>query len=220
MRISILLLITSVVLIISCENKIETPIAAECNNLPNCSGDGVGEYCTFGYKWGTDNPFTIAGYNKPGPSTGKIQVSYKFIDAGYVFNTHSQNNVTSLAFSEIVSCAKQTIRDCFDEWESNADIKFIEKSGNDQSNIKLIVANITQGGIAYPPVPNGPCSGLVIFQKFQYTCSSFRILALHEIGHVIGLGHVKSENVMNPDKKFLILQSGDIKGIESIYGKK
>jgi hypothetical protein len=225
MRISIFILfIFSLILIISCKYNIieqaQTPVASECNNLPNCSGNGVGEYCTFGYKWGANNPFTVAGFDKPGPSSGKIQVSYKFIDTGFTFNTHSQNDVKSIAFDEIVSCSKQTIRDSFAEWESNADIQFIEKTGNDQSDIKLIVANITQGGIGYPPVPQGLCSGLIIFQKFQYTCSSFRILALHEIGHVLGLGHVNSENVMNPNKKFLNLQSGDIKGIQSIYGKR
>jgi predicted Zn-dependent protease len=44
---------------------------------------------------------------------------------------------------------------------------------------------------------------------------------LHEIGHALGLGHVSTDNVMNPGVQHLTdLMPGDIEGIQSIYGAK
>lgn len=222
MRISIFILFILSFLIISCKYDIaETPVASVCNStLFNCGANQNTEYCTFGYKWGKDNPFLKAGYQIPGPSSGGLTISYKFQDAGFKFNTHSQNNVESVSIKRISPFAEIIIRKAFAQWEANTDIKFIEKFGKDSTDIKVITADITQGGLGYPPVPNGPCAGLVIFRCTYYNLLSLQYLALHEIGHVLGLGHVSSENVMNPDKSYQKLQSGDIKGIQSIYGKK
>ena len=46
---------------------------------------------------------------------------------------------------------------------------------------------------------------------------------LHETGHVLGLGHVTTNNVMNPEitlSEFDGLRQGDIDGIVEIYGLK
>jgi Matrixin len=224
MRISIfILIITTILFITSCADNIvvQPPIASVCNStLSNCVANQNTEYCTFGYKWGKYNPFLKAGYQIPGPASGGIEISYKFQDAGFRFNTHSQNNVESASIKRISPFAEIIIRNAFAQWEANTDIKFVEKFGKDSTDIKVITADITQGGLGYPPVPKGPCAGLVIFRCTSYSYLSLQILALHEIGHVLGLGHVSSGNVMNPDKGYYYLQSGDIKGIQSIYGKR
>ena len=101
-------------------------------------------------------------------------------------------------------------------------LTFTEQTGTGPADIRVIVADITQGGLGYPPIPNQACGGLVIFKSGSpnRNCNEMYRLALHEIGHVLGLGHVTSDNIMNPIKPLLSLQSGDIQGIQSIYGKK
>ena len=58
--------------------------------------------------------------------------------------------------------------------------------------------------------------------NFQSCNNFYRTGLLHEIGHALGLGHVKSNMVMNPIayKNFSHLQTGDIKGVQTIYGIK
>ena len=63
-----------------------------------CDGKGSGTYCTFGYKWGKNNPFANAGLEKPGPSTGDIELTFKFMNEGFVFNTHNKETLTSISF--------------------------------------------------------------------------------------------------------------------------
>ena len=84
------------------------------------------------------------------------------------------------------------------------------------------------GGIGYPNYTDVLCSELagniVIDVNTNVSdCQDFFLFMLHEIGHVLGLGHVETVNVMN--KTFLNLnisnlQSGDSLGIIQIYGAK
>jgi len=230
-RIKFLMIITRyrtfifLIFLLSCHKDSGNKYAA-CNSLmgTTCDGNGMGDYCTAGFKWGGDNPFSNAGLEKPGPAVGPIVVTYKFQDAGVLFNTHSQENLTSLAFSH---CIKDTIRLTFTEWESVAAISFVEKSVTKESNITVIMANIQQGGLCYPAFPDKPCSemaGNIILNTNNFpSCTNFyRTGLLHEIGHALGLGHVKNNVVMNPNayKNFNHLQAGDIKGIQTIYGTK
>lgn len=212
--------------VISCKKEESPASLSDCDqNLFNtCNGTGNGEYCTFGYKWGQNNPFGNAGLEKPGPASGQIQISYKFQEAGAVFNTHSQRDVKSESFDKLPACAKQKIREALASWEAVADIRFSEKNSNEPSDIKITVANITQGGVGYPAFSASPCRELAgtVVLKFNsnYSCEQLYALSVHEIGHALGLGHVASNNVMNPSKSYQGLQPGDIKGIQAIYGKK
>lgn len=207
---------------ISCEYN-DTGRYRICNNLLLCNGSDTDEYCTFGYKWGEGNPFGNAGASKPGPSIGPVVISYTFVDAGYSFSTHSQANLTSKSFDLLPGCSKDTIRRALAHWESRAAITFIEKN-NLTADIKIMLGDITQGGVSFPPFPEKPCSDLSGQLAIQFNparnCESLYSLALHEIGHTLGLGHVRSNNVMNPNKVYLDLQPGDIQGVQSIYGKK
>ncbi len=210
-------------------NKDVTPTSkyktCDSNLYNTCNGMGNGAYCTFGYKWGNNNPFSNAGLEKPGPATGNITLTYKFMDAGFIFSTHNKENFVSLAFeNNICSDAKDKFRLAFAEWASVAKINFREATINETSDIKIMIADIEQqSSIGYPNYNQSPCSdvkGQIIFKRNEYNCSTIYGAILHEIGHVLGLGHVNSRNVMHPSQSttYSQLQSGDILGIQSIYG--
>jgi hypothetical protein len=188
-----------------------------------CYGNDMGEYCTFGYKWGNGNPFSNAGLEKPGPALGPVEITYTFIDAGYTFSTHSQANLTSKSYNDLPACSKDTIRHALARWEAIAAITFIEKK-DPSSDIKILMGDITQGGVSFPHLTDKPCSDLsgqiALNFNTNRNCQNLYIIVLHEIGHALGLGHVQSNNVMNPNKAFLNLQPGDIQGVQSIYGAK
>lgn len=198
------------------------PCDSELGNL--CDGKGNGAYCTYGYKWGTNNPFSNAGLEKPGPGAGNVELTYKFMDAGFIFNTHNKEKIMSIAFeNNIGSCTKDKFRLAFKEWSSVTKVDFREASVNENADIKVIVADIEQSSIGYPNYHQLPCSdikGQIIFKKNEYNCSTIYGAILHEIGHVLGLGHVNSRNVMHPSQSttYTQLQSGDILGVQSIYG--
>lgn len=207
-------------------NKDETPKYRPCDSALGslCDGKGVGAYCTFGYKWGSNNPFPDAGLEKAGPGTGNIELTYKFMDSGFTFNTHSKENLTSLSFeNSIGACSKDKFRLAFIEWSSVAKISFREVSANEVADIKIIAADIEQSAIGYPNFNQSPCSdikGQIVFKRNEYNCSNIYGAILHEIGHVLGLGHVLSRNVMHPNQNtnYNQLQEGDILGVQSIYG--
>jgi len=188
-----------------------------------CDGSATGDYCTFGFKWGVGNPFSNAGANEPGPAIGPVEITFTFMDAGYVFSTHSQVNLTSKSFNDLPQCSKDTIRHALARWEAIAAVTFIEKN-DPSSNIRIIIGDITQGGVSFPRFPDKPCSDIAGQIAINFnpnrSCQNLYVLALHEIGHALGLGHVQSNNVMNPNKAYLDLQPGDVLGVQSIYGKK
>ena len=191
-----------------------------CNRMlySSCDGSSKAAYCLFGIQWDNNNSKQI----KLSESTVQTELTYSFMDSGFTFNTHSQENVIGLSFDQVINCSKQSIRDAFSEWESVAPLKFTEVTNNDMANIKIVIANISQGGLGYPPFPDEPCkelAGLLVIRPIpNATCDSYYYLALHEAGHILGLGHVRSDNVMNPDKFYNELQEGDIQGIQAIYG--
>jgi hypothetical protein len=198
------------------------PCDTELGNL--CDGKSIGQYCTYGYKWGTDNPFSNAGLGKPGPSTGNIMLTYKFMDAGFVFSTHNKENLISIAFdNNTCSDIKDKFRLAFTEWASVTKINFKEVTLSEPSDIKIMIADIEQSSLGFPNYSQSPCSdikGQIVFKRNEYNCSTIYGAVLHEIGHVLGLGHVNSQNVMHPSQSTIYnhLQSGDILGIQSIYG--
>ena len=207
----------------------ESDAYSVCNSrLDACAGSRVGGYCLFGYKWGENQDFDETGIEATGPQTPGGTITFSFQGTGHLINTHRQTNVPSESWDEILDCAQERIRQAVGEWEMVTNITFEELPANSESDIQFYVAAIFQSAVAFPNYLEEPCNilkGDVIFDanSREKSCSGFYINALHEIGHVLGLGHVNSENIMVPDgSKFSMngLQSGDIAGIQQIYGEK
>jgi predicted Zn-dependent protease len=216
-----IILFLLIMIVASCKKENSNNYST-CNRIifKSCSGSSKEEYCLFGIRWDSTN----SKQNQLPDSKVQTELIYSFMDSGFTFNTHSQDHVISLSFDKVINCSRQSIRNAMLEWESAAPLKFIENTNNDKANIKIAIAEISQGGLGYPPYSNEPCkelAGLLIIKPIQNsTCDSYYYLALHEIGHILGLGHVRSNNVMNPDKDYKKLQPGDIQGIQAIYGNK
>lgn len=197
-----------------------------CNTLLSECTDGNGAYCLFGFKWGRDSVFQEPGFNSRGPKSSGGLVTYSFQEENGLVNTHSQVNLPSKSFRNLPPCAKTEIRKALNAWSGIANIEFDELADNSDSQIKFYVADIVQRGLGSPNYPDGLCSDLsgnVIIKSFGIgDCNFLYVFALHEIGHVLGLGHVDSENVMNPNfsaLNFNKLQMGDTLGILELYGE-
>ena len=93
-------------------------------------------------------------------------------------------------------------------------------------DIRFYAANLQITAVAFPKLNDPSCndlSGQVVLNSKTTLCHEYFLLALHEIGHALGLGHVTTSNVMKqgaPNLNFSGLQSGDIEGIQSIYGSR
>jgi len=221
----------SIIALFSCskdslkDSLFKSPGFRKCNDLlSNCEGKQSGAFCTFGYKWGSDNPFSNAGTGKIGPETPGGKISFGFYEEGEPINTHRNEIIQTLSFDQITVCdPKDQIRLALETWSSHANLSFEEVADVNIANIRFAAAEIDIS-VGYPPYVDDLCSllsGLVIFGiPSRNTCDGFQNLALHEIGHVLGLGHVNSDNVMNTDYSLPELGSGDIRGIQAIYGEK
>ncbi len=222
------------ILLYSCKNEQEnngphnlSSDYAFCNTQLSACTNGNGEYCLFGYKWGMDVTLPQAGFNAQGPGSSGGRVTFSFQEENGLVNTHRQINLPSKSFNAILSCAKIEIRNALNAWSAIAAIEIEEIPENSESDIQFYIADIIQSGIGYPNYPDDLCNelaGHVIIQSDLSIedCKAFYIFALHEIGHVLGLGHVNTPNVMNPDFSsfnFQALQMGDTLGILAIYGE-
>lgn len=219
-------------LAVSCTNE-ETGTSPEltiCNDisLGSCLTPQNVPYCTFGYKFGDANPYSPRGAGVAGPQAKVNAISFKFQAGGIVFKTIRQNNAVSLQFSED---DKSAIRATISKWSFVANFNFVEKSSDEIADITIISAFIPIGGpgggqlcaFGHPAFNEQPCKQIAGYMVINPRCGPLSIpMVLHEMGHVLGLGHVLSENVMNQNRSFTYdqLQSGDILGVQSIYGGK
>ncbi len=204
------------------------PAFFSCNDLLNsCSNVAYVPYCTFGFKWGNGNPFAPNGPGISGPHSGINSLSYKFLNGNVAFKSSFQDQGLSMQFTED---DKSKIRDAILQWSSVANVNFDERGSNEKADITIISAFLpistasggSTCGLGYPVLDGPPCNQLAGMLIINPKCNQTQAIALHEMGHVLGLGHVASENVMNPDRLnvFSTLQSGDVLGIQSIYGIK
>lgn len=209
--------------LIACDNKYEA-----CNDLLSpCAGSQDGEYCLFGYKWGEDADFAPNGLEAIGPASAGGLITYSFQTDNRKISIHNRHKQKTLSFDEKGSCARTEVRNALQEYEAIANLTFIEQEDNALSDIQFFVLDDDKPNVGNVNFQDKLCSdisGYVIFNNKHITsCHNFFILALHEVGHALGLGHVSTPNIMKTggDKySFDGLQAGDIQGIISIYGEK
>lgn len=197
-----------------------------CSELQNAC-QPIGDYCLFGFKWGTENEFSANGEETQGPQTPGGTVSYSFQKSALFVDNHRQENVPTLSFDLMPSCTEELVERAFEEWAQHANIQFEKMPDDNVSDIRIYVADSFRAGLGYPNFDNDDCNsigGQILFNPndlhFNHECGNFYLLALHEIGHVLGLGHSSSNNVMGfTTESFEGLQAGDIRGIQQIYGE-
>jgi hypothetical protein len=138
------------------------------------------------------------------------------------------------------------VRKAFDRWESVADIDFVEAADSPQSDIRVGFDSIDGpsntlaeahyryyrpkageefGSLsqAYIRFDNAEGWGFQGPDLVSGSGAGFYPVALHEIGHTIGLAHVTGEGVlMNPRLTFGIkdLMPGDMAGAAALYGQR
>lgn len=207
---------------------------------------GSEEFNTFGQKWGPGSPF-IGGQNQPGPGLAGGVVTYSYMGTGVSHSYEGLGGNTNVRTSLGVNgCVEAEIDNAFTAWSAVADIQFIQVSDNGAaSNGAGAAGDIRIGahpfdgplGVlahAYFPPPNGASiAGDLHFDSVEaWSCTSgggkidIGLVALHEIGHAIGLRHepLPSQGgnpaVMNAyyNSGLTNLLLDDFNGAASIYG--
>lgn len=209
------------------EQGIESSQFSACNDMLSFCGQGSGQYCLFGFKWGGAHQFTPVGFDAEGPREAASNVTFSFQNGSDLLNTHRQLDVVTRPFDDVQACARTQIRRALTDWAAAGGIDFTELPEDSDSDIRFFAADIIQSGIGYPNFEEGRCeafSGNVIIRpnsRFN-NCELFYKFMLHEIGHALGLGHVDTENIMNPEGQIEALdglQAGDVEGIRALYGE-
>ncbi len=220
-----LLIITT---ILACsDSESDLPFVSEqyrsCNERLLVCPESVGDYCLFGFKWGENNDFDATGVEAIGPQLSGGVVSYSFQEGDITVSNHRQENVPTLTFSDL-PCEQELIRKALEEWSSVADLKFVEMPDNSESDIQVFVAEVSTGGNGFPNMTSSVCRELsghmILSPSYTQDCDRFYLYVLHELGHVMGLGHSSGDNIMGAiSTRHQGLQPGDIKGMQQIYGE-
>ena len=178
----------------------------------------MSDYALSGHKWGTSSALGTSGG----------QVTWSFAQINYSDQTFAYDYIIGDAASQ------SAIRQAFAKWESVCNIDFVEVGDSSTVDIRLGWDYIDGSG---PTV--GECysswntSTNVTFDadiRFEtdadwtYSPSSsgayFYVVALHEIGHAMGLSHYDGADVvMNTYTGGAAdLTQGDIEGARALYG--
>lgn len=167
------------------------------------------------------NAYVIAGtkWGDPAMGTSGGSVSWSFLPSGANCIEDSCTHV-----SEIMEEGYEyEIQRAFATWEAVADIQFMQVESGHMSNIGIGAHPFPWGAHAYYPH-----TGQIHFSTyFNWGIDSLIPIfpiALHEIGHAIGLGHSRIvESAMLPSTSAgyqfrYELAADDIAGIQTIYG--
>ncbi|HSK65491.1 MAG TPA: matrixin family metalloprotease, partial [Anaerolineales bacterium] len=191
------------------------------------------EFALDGRKWGSSTPSTPGG-----------TVTYSFMGNGLNLSAepNSSGYGSSVAISSLPgfqACFITDIQNAFAAWQAVASIQFVQVNDSGSAfNASGATGDIRIGahtfdgpsGVlahAYYPPPNGAsAAGDMHFDRQEnWTCNTsgidIGVVALHEIGHSLGLDHEHNTlAVMNPyyNPGLAGLQSDDINGAAAIYG--
>ena len=147
-----------------------------------------------------------------------------FIDAGVAAGP-STSPTTTYPYD-----AEQIIRTAFDAWSTEGNIEFMQIADGGGAagtgavaDIRIFFGFMPGNFIGYAFFPeniNPATSGDILFDStFLGGEAQFLTLAMHEIGHAIGLDHINGPFVMNPTILTLsALTLDDISGVQQIYG--
>ena len=199
-----------------------------CNDLlAPCTGTQLGSYCLFGYKWGEQPQFEPNGIEAQGPQLPGGIITYSFQNGTEKVSAHNRKRVTTLSFDEKGTCAREEIERALIEYEKIGNFTFQAEEDDSNSSIRFFIADDEEANVGNANYQDEQCSeiaGNVVFNNGPISnCHNVYILALHEVGHALGLGHVDSDNIMQVGRaknSFDGLQDGDIEGIIAIYGPK
>ena len=120
------------------------------------------------------------------------------------------------------------IRDAFAAWAAVANVDFIQVQDGGaaagverQADIRIFLAPVNSGFAGWAYFPSGSAIGgdTVWNSNDNFSSNEFLTLAMHELGHSIGLEHTTGFHIMNPilpDRT--TLSSHDIQGARQIYG--
>jgi len=181
-------------------------------------------------KWGSSTLGTSGG-----------TVTYSFMGNGISFSAEGYGNSTALtSLPNFQACFITEIQNAFTAWQAVANIEFVQVTdsgaafnGAGATGDIRIGAHAFDGASgtlahAYYPPPNGnSAAGDMHFDSAEnWTCNTsgmdIGVVALHEIGHSLGLGHERTTTIalMNPyyNSSLNTLQSDDINGSTAIYG--
>ncbi|MEM8989612.1 MAG: matrixin family metalloprotease [Pseudomonadota bacterium] len=187
-------------------------------------------------KWGADlslgTPGDVVSWSIVGP--GEELAALEFTNPVTGETPLPVNGIRSRdPFSELSFDVEARLRAAFADWSEVANVEFIqvEDQGGaagvgETADVRFFFGNGGPGydAFAYHRLLNASSiSGDLLFDmlalsRFNNDPQYFQDLALHEIGHTIGLDHVGGLHVMNPNIVTGTLQQGDIDGAQTIYG--
>mgnify|MGYP005841405571 CR=1 FL=1 len=200
--------------------------------------DFTSQYILYGNKWGPNTNFSPD--NPPGTAGGTITYSFMPDGVDHSAEPGGSTNVAISSLPTFQTCFYDEFRAAFAAWQAVANIQFTEVPDSglpfdaaDAMGHIRIGAHIFDGtngmlAHAYYPPPNGftAAGDLHLDIAENWSCSAatgvdIGLVALHEIGHSIGLAHEGAAlAVMNPsyNPALTALQTDDISGARAIYG--
>jgi matrixin len=189
-----------------------------------------GQFVLTNTKWGSNSQGTSGG-----------TVTYSFMGNGKSFSAESYgNSVAITSLPGFQPCFITDIQHAFAAWQAVSNIRFVQVNDSGSAfNAPGATGDIRIGAHtfdgpsgtlahAYYPPPNGDSAAgdLHIDSAENWSCNTngidIGVVAMHEIGHSIGLLHENTSSVavMDPtyNPSLATLQSDDINGAIRIYG--